>query len=44
VKSAPAQVAIDGKPATDAVYDAASGTLLLRFANTTSPKLVEVRF
>ena len=44
VKSAPAQVSIDGKPAGEMLYDAGSGTLLLRFANSTSPKQVEVRF
>ena len=44
VKSAPVQVSIDGKPVGDTVYDAASRTLLLRFPNTVSPTLVEVRF
>jgi hypothetical protein len=43
VNSAPAQVSIDGKP-VDTVCDAASRTLLLRFPNTTSPRLVEVKF
>jgi hypothetical protein len=44
VKSAPAQVSIDGKPAGDTLYDDASRTLLLRFPNTTSPRQIEVRF
>jgi hypothetical protein len=44
MKSAPQQVLIDGKPAAETLYDAPSGTLLLRFPNTTSPTQIEVRF
>jgi len=44
VPSAPKQVLVDGKPLTDAAYDAASQTMLLRFANSTSPLPVEIAF
>lgn len=44
MKSQPEQVLVDGKPAGQQTYDAASRTLQLRFPNSTSPIPVEIKF
>ena len=44
MKSVPAGVSIDGQPAGDSLYDAKSGTLLLRFTNAVTPMRIEVEF
>jgi hypothetical protein len=44
MRSAPEKVLLDGKPAGQTEYDAASQTLLLRFPNAISSVLVEVKF